>query len=212
MTGEDATPSARKAELLEAAYRYALEHGLADLSLRPLAAAVGSSPRVLLYLFGSKDGLVRALLVRARADELDLLDRVHHHGAGGPRGLACVAERVWSWLAAEQHRALLTLWVEGYARSLVDPDGPWAEFARATVQDWLAVLAAAQPPTERDTAAAQAQRTAVLAVLRGALLDLLATGDLERTTAAVHQQLAGLPSDGGHRPAMAIGATPCPAG
>ena len=64
--------SARREELLERAYGYALEHGLASLSLRPLAEAIGSSPRVLLFLFGSKDGLVRALLERARADELEL--------------------------------------------------------------------------------------------------------------------------------------------
>ena len=52
--GESArVPSRRKEELLELSYRYALEHGLADLSLRPLAAAVGSSPRVLLFLFGT---------------------------------------------------------------------------------------------------------------------------------------------------------------
>lgn len=190
MTSEDATPSARKAELLEAAYRYVLEHGLADVSLRPLAAAVGSSPRVLLYLFGSKDSLTRALLARARAAELDLLDRVHHPAPEGSGGLVVVAEQVWSWLAAEEHRALLTLWVEGYARSLIDPDGPWAGFARATVEDWLAVLTAAQPPAERDTPAGRAHRTLVLAVLRGALLDLLATGDVERTTAAVLLALA----------------------
>lgn len=96
MTGEDATPSARQTELLEAAYRYALDHGLADLSLRPLAAAIGSSPRVLLYLFGSKDGLVRALLARARVDELDLLDQLHRPDEENPAGLDAVAERVWS--------------------------------------------------------------------------------------------------------------------
>ncbi|MGH3342383.1 MAG: TetR family transcriptional regulator [Carbonactinosporaceae bacterium] len=192
MPSQDATPSARKTELLEAAYRYVLEHGLADLSLRPLASAVGSSPRVLLYLFGSKEGLVRALLARARVDELDLLDRVHRHNGQDPAELVIVAEQVWSWLVAEEHRALLTLWVEGYARSLVDPDGPWGGFARTTVEDWLEVLAASQPVSERDTTAAQAQRTVVLAVLRGALLDLLATGDLERTTAAVHHQLTAL--------------------
>ncbi len=43
MSPETTTPSARQTELLDAAYRYALEHGLADLSLRPLAAAIGSS-------------------------------------------------------------------------------------------------------------------------------------------------------------------------
>ncbi|MGH3565897.1 MAG: TetR family transcriptional regulator [Pseudonocardia sp.] len=189
-------PSVRYTELLEAAYRYVLAHGLGGMSLRPLAAAIDSSPRVLLYLFGSKDGLVRALLARARADELALLERVTHPGRTETAGLDVVAEHVWSWLADQEHRALLTLWVEGYARSLVDPDGPWAGFARATVEDWLSVLAAAQPPTERDTTAGRAQRTLVLGVLRGALLDLLATADLERTTAAVHQQLATLlPAD-----------------
>ena len=167
----------RRDELLRQAYAYALEHGLTDLSLRPLAAAIGSSPRVLLFLFGSKDGLVRELLACARADELALLDRVR----GG--GLPEVAEAIWAWLAAPERRALLTLWLEGYSRSLVAPDGPWADFARATVEDWLAVLADAQP--DRDTARAEAERTFLLAVLRGALLDLLATGDVERTTAAV---------------------------
>lgn len=193
MTLEATAPSARRAELLELAYRYALEHGLADLSLRPLAAAVGSSPRVLLYLFGSKDGLVRALLARARTDELNLLDRLRRRDdAGAVPGLAEVAAEVWTWLATEDHRALLTLWAEGYARSLVDPDGPWARFARTTVEDWLAVLADAQPPAQRDSRVGGAQRTLVLAVLRGALLDLLATGAVDRTTAAVHEHLRSL--------------------
>ena len=47
--------SPRRAELLDASYGYVLNHGLNGLSLRPLAAAIGSSPRVLLYLFGSKE-------------------------------------------------------------------------------------------------------------------------------------------------------------
>src|SRR5207248_9104803 len=48
----------RKAELLESVAEYLLEHGLAELSLRPLAHAVGTSPRILLYHFGSKEELV----------------------------------------------------------------------------------------------------------------------------------------------------------
>jgi len=191
MSREATAPSARHTELLELAYRYALQHGLGDLSLRPLAAAVGSSPRVLLYLFGSKDGLVRALLDRARTDELDLLGRLRDRDHAG---LADAAAEIWAWLAAGKHRALLTLWVEGYARSLVDPGGPWGGFARLTVDDWLTVLADAQPPAERDSRAGTARRTLVLAVLRGALLDLLATGEIDRTTAAVHQHLSNLTS------------------
>jgi AcrR family transcriptional regulator len=183
---EPAKASPRRAELLEAAYRYVLEHGLGDLSLRPLAAAVGSSPRVLLYLFGSKDDLVRALLDRARADERELLRRT-------PAGdLTAAAAQIWDWLAQPAHRAVLTLWVEAYGRSLIEPDGPWAGYARDSVRVWLDLLAAGQPPAERDSAAGMAQRTLVLAVLRGALLDLLATGDATRTTAAVRQQLAAL--------------------
>jgi AcrR family transcriptional regulator len=198
MTVESPAPSARHRELLELAYRYALENGLADLSLRPLAAAVGSSPRVLLYLFGSKDGLVRALLARARAEELQLLERLRRQREPGDAvGLAAVAAEVWTWLAAEEHRALNSLWVEAYARSLVDPAGPWAAFARGTVHDWLAVLAAAQPAALRDTDTGLAQRTLVLAVLRGALLDLLATGEADRTTAAVRQQVQALTGDTG---------------
>ena len=85
------------------------------------------------------------------------------------------------------------MWAESYARSLVEPDGPWADFARATVEEWLALLATTQPPGRRARPAAVAERTLVLAVLRGALLDLLATDDRERTTAAVERHLHTLP-------------------
>lgn len=188
-------PSSRREELLERAYRYVLLHGLADMSLRPLAQAVGSSPRVLLFLFGSKDGLVRALLARARQEELALLDALRLEldtGVGSHGALAQGVARVWQWLSAPEHRELLRLWVEGYARSLLASDGPWAGFAEHTVHDWLTVLAELQPPHQRHSAAGAAQRTLLLAVLRGALLDLLATGDRLRTTAAVHEQLEAL--------------------
>lgn len=194
--------SARRDELLEGAYAYVLAHGLADVSLRPLAAAIGSSPRVLLFLFGSKDGLVRALLARARADELALLARVRadeltgvsrsREGSLAQDSLAQTALAVWGWLTAPEHRRLLQVWVESYARSLIDPDGPWAGFARTTVEDWLAVLAEAQPPRRRATRAGEAERTLVLAVLRGALLDLLATREVERPTRAVKTLLGRL--------------------
>jgi AcrR family transcriptional regulator len=176
--------SARRNELLEAIYAYAAGQGLAELSLRPLATAVGSSPRVLIYLFGSKEGLVRALLARARADEVELLDRLRRPGEP-PVGLDVAVERVWNWLAAAEHRGLLCLWVEAYARSLTEPDGPWAGFAAQSVADWLDVLAGCQAPRARRTKAGQAARTAALAVVRGALLDLLATGDVARSGAAV---------------------------
>jgi AcrR family transcriptional regulator len=183
--------SARRDELLEKAYRYVLKRGLADMSLRPLAAAVQSSPRVLLFLFESKDALVRALLARARADEVTLLGQLE---AQTPGGLTRAAGEIWAWLATAEHRGLLRLWLESYSRSLVEPAGPWSGFADATVRDWLALLAQAQPEGERDTAAGLQRRTLALALLRGALLDLLASGDEDRTTGAVRAGLAQLDS------------------
>jgi len=59
------------------------------------------------------------------------------------------------------------------------------------VQDWLGLLASRQPPRRRGRAGA-AERTAVLAVLRGAMLDLLATGDVARTSRAVDLVLRAL--------------------
>lgn len=192
MSSEDGNPSARKTELLEAAYEYVLRHGLGEMSLRPLAAAIGSSPRVLLYLFGSKEGLIRMLLARARSEELEFLDRVRRAEAGGSGELVRLAEQTWAWFAADEHRALLKLWAEAYARSLVQPDGPWAGFARATVDDWLDVFANVGDAASDIDSAARSRATAVLAVLRGALLDLLATDDVERVTTAVRSQLTAL--------------------
>ena len=149
MSAPEPTPSARKTELLEAAYAFALEHGLADLSLRPVAAAIGSSPRVLMFLFGNKDGLVKALLARARADELRMIEPLHSSATGLPEAVS----HVWTWLA---------------------------------------VLAACQPDPERTSDHGLTLRTLALANLRGALLDLLATGDVERVTAAVELQAAAL--------------------
>lgn len=177
--------SPRRVELLERAYQHVLTHGLADMSLRPLAHAIGSSPRVLLFLFESKEGLVRALLARARLDELSVLESVPLDDGT----IDQTALLLWDWLAAPGHRNVLTLWAESYTRSLVQPDGAWAGFAEQTVNDWLTLLAAFQPEAHRDSDAAVAERTIVLAILRGALLDLLATGDAGRTTAAVRQQL-----------------------
>ena len=56
----------RKAKLLEKAVDYILRHGLADLTLRPLAAALKTSPRMLLYFFGSKERLIAEVLAQSR--------------------------------------------------------------------------------------------------------------------------------------------------
>ncbi|MEO6469806.1 MAG: TetR/AcrR family transcriptional regulator, partial [Acidimicrobiia bacterium] len=53
--------SERRDELVAAATAWVLEHDLGGLSLRPLAKALGTSDRMLMYYFGSRDGLVAAI-------------------------------------------------------------------------------------------------------------------------------------------------------
>jgi AcrR family transcriptional regulator len=186
----DASP--RRRELARRAYEYVLEHGLAELSLRPLAEAIGTSAGVLMFLFGSKDGMVHAILAEARADELAMLDEVRE---ASDADLVAVADNVWTWLAGPEHARVLTLWVEAYGRSLMTTEGPLAGFAGQTVHDWLGVLNGKQDTEDGpDDSTDPLLSTAVLALLRGSMLDLLATGERERVDAAFRESLRRLAS------------------
>lgn len=167
-------PDSRRSQLLTAAYDYVLEHGLSDMSLRPLAKATGTSPRVLLYLFGSKDELVREILAKGREEQLRLVAGVA--AAGG--GFEEVVARVWAYVSAPEQRATIRLFFEAYVASLRSEPGPWRDFARRSVHDWLTLLIDAQPGVPRQEAEARATRT--LAQLRGLLLDLLACDEPDR--------------------------------
>lgn len=184
MPDNDPPPSPRRAELLDACYAYALAHGITDLSLRPLAAATGTSPRVLLYLFGSKENLVRELLTRARQQQLTLVTAAVDGGIepAGDR-FDAVVDRLWSFLSAPEQRPMVRLTYEAFLRSLsVDP-GPWRGFAAESARDWRDLLVRAQPDTA--PALAEARATRALALIRGLLLDLLATNDPGRIGAAL---------------------------
>jgi AcrR family transcriptional regulator len=183
MLSQPSSSSPRRAELLGACYAYVLEHGLTGLSLRPLAAATGTSPRVLLYLFGTKDDLLRELLARARHEQIALvaaaLDPATAPGAGGFEALV---DRLWSWLSAPEQRAAVRLTYEAFLYSLSRDPGPWLGFAGDSVQEWLDLLVQAQPDTPR--ALAEARATRALALVRGLLLDLLACDQPIRVAAA----------------------------
>ena len=168
---------ARRAELLDKLLAYSASHGLSDVSLRPLAAAVGSSPRVLLYFFGSKDELVREVHQHSRREQVRLLDAALS-GQDDPRD---AVRALWVWLSNPAHHDVERFFFEAYARSLHAPAGPWRDFGENSVREWL-------PRFERmlgDTATA----TLVLAALRGLLLDLLATGERDRVQAAFESLL-----------------------
>jgi len=173
--------SPRRAELLNACYGYVLEHGLAGLSLRPLAAATGTSPRVLLYLFGSKEQLVRELLARARHEQITLLAGLLGPGIADG-GFEQLADRLWNLLSSPGQRPMVRLTYEAYLRSVSRDPGPWEGFAAETARDYLELLIRAQPDTHPAQAEATATRT--IALIRGLLLDLLAHGDTDRVTAA----------------------------
>ncbi|MCX9191608.1 TetR/AcrR family transcriptional regulator [Carbonactinospora thermoautotrophica] len=175
-TGGASGPSPRKEELLRRTLEYAAEHNLSDLSLRPLAKAIGSSPRVLLYLFGSKNGLIREVLALNRAEQLALLDEALA-GSATPRE---ALDRLWEWITDPARHHLRRLFFEAYTRALGD-DATWDDFAARSVNDWLPPLRRLVRNTRAD---GEAEATLVLAVLRGLLLDLLASDDTERVTAA----------------------------
>jgi AcrR family transcriptional regulator len=181
MTSQHPPGSPRRAELLSACYGYVLEHGLAGLSLRPLAAATGTSPRVLLYLFGSKEQLVRELLARARQEQIILVT-----GLLGPDvpdgGFEQLADRLWDLLSSPRQRPMVRLTYEAFLRSVSRDPGPWQGFAAETARDYLELLIRAQPGTP--PAQAEATAASTLALIRGLLLDLLADGDTDRVTAA----------------------------
>src|SRR5687768_11711763 len=87
-------PVTRKEELLRASLDYAATHSLSDLSLRPLAKAIGSSPRVLLYLFGSKTGLISDVLALNRAEQQELLQQARERDTGARESL----QLLWDWI------------------------------------------------------------------------------------------------------------------
>jgi AcrR family transcriptional regulator len=169
------TDSSRRAELLERLVEYSKTHGLSDMSLRPLAAAVGSSPRVLLYFFGSKESLIKEVHGYLRREQLELVERLVRLDHADP------VRALWDWLSDPAHADVERFFFEAYARSLHDTTGPWARFGENSVREWL-------PHVTRMLDAAGSP-TLVLAALRGLLLDLLATGDRDRVFAAFDELL-----------------------
>lgn len=175
--------SSRRSELLGLLLDYSAAHGLSEVSLRPLASAVGSSPRMLLYFFGSKEGLVREVHRHARRLQVDLLASTLQDCASPSEAV----RELWNWVSDPAHHDLVRFFFESYARSLHGHDAAWTGFGEASVREWL-------PQIQQALDCTDAQATLTLAVLRGLLLDLLATGDTVRVDAAFEVALAGLVS------------------
>ena len=183
---EDDGPATARERLLDAAVAYVGEHGVGDVTLRRLAAAIGTSHRMLLYHFGSRDRLlievVQAVEDRQRAVLASLeLDP----------GLS-VGEAMWAmWdrLADPSMWAYERLFFEVYGQAL--QGRPHATpLLDGVVEDWLGPateIGVAQGLSPEDAAAGARLG---LAITRGLLLDLLATGDRAGVDAAARRWIA----------------------
>ena len=170
--GRPRQPEIRQ-RILDACTDYSLERGLPD-GLEPLATASGTSTRMLIYHFGTRDRLLREILGQARQRQLtaftDLIRR--RPDEPYPQTLA----RAWSEISGPQGEPYLRM----FSR-LHDTAGEplWPGFRRSATTDWLAPLEDGMRSLGRPELA-----TVVLAVIRGLLMDLDATGDTARTDQA----------------------------
>ncbi|WP_320781519.1 TetR/AcrR family transcriptional regulator [Streptomyces sp. CRN 30] len=171
----------RRARLVDAATDHVVAHGIADLSLRRLGAAIGVSHRMLIHYFGSKEQLLVEIVrtsERRRRAQLSLL-RLE---PGLPP--AEVARRLWQRLtdpgAAGQERLFFELCGQALRGR---PEA--VPFLEGLVTDWLEPLVAAETAAGADPATARDRARLGLATVRGLLLDLLATGDRAGVDAAM---------------------------
>ena len=187
-----------KQDLLDAAIDYVAGHGLTDLSLRQLAAQLGTSHRMLIHHFGSKDGLWVAIVQAVERRQVALLAELV------PDPSVRIEDAMWTWW---RHISDPSLWpnerlfFEVYGQALHGRP-PAAKLLDGIVDSWVGPIAAlAEGMGIPDEDAVPFARLGV-AVARGLLLDLLATGDRAAVDAAmarwitlVGRSVASAPAD-----------------
>jgi AcrR family transcriptional regulator len=175
-----------KQRLLDAAIAYVAGHGMTDLSLRALAAELGTSHRMLIHHFGSKEGLWVAIVREVERRQLEGIEEL----LPDPDVPFAEAMRAW-W----KHISDPSLWpnerlfFEVYGQALQGRTHTTG-LLEGIVDSWVA------PAAERGVAMglspeeAEAGARLGVAVTRGLLMDLLATGDREKVDAAMEQWIA----------------------
>jgi len=186
MLGAVSTASSARDRLLAAVIEHIQHSGIADLSLRELAAAVGTSHRMLIYHFGSREGLlvavVRAVEAAQRGFLADLL-------ADPGRSRVEVMRAMWQRLVDPRLWPNERLFFELYAQALQGRPGT-VELLDDVVDAWIdpMVELALQPGEDAETMRADTRLG--VAVVRGLLLDLLATRNHAAVDAAFERYLA----------------------
>jgi AcrR family transcriptional regulator len=168
-------------QLLQRAIDHIAQRGISDLSLRELASAIGTSHRMLIHHFGSKQGLwvevIRAVEARQRESLPELLPDV----AGDP---AAAMRAWWRHISDPKLWPNERLFFEVYGQALQGRPGT-EELLEGIVDSWLGDVTAINVAAGMEPAFARAHGRLGIAVTRGLLLDLLATGDREGVDAAV---------------------------
>jgi AcrR family transcriptional regulator len=126
----------RREELAEAATDYALEHGLIGLSLRPLAEALGTSDRMLLYHFADKDDLVATILRTTSDRSVGSLREL----PTSPDLRTAVVD-LWKAVTTGSQERFQRLYVEAAALGLFGRE-PYATAVRETNANWVAAVVA----------------------------------------------------------------------
>ncbi|MFJ1967103.1 TetR/AcrR family transcriptional regulator [Streptomyces sp. NPDC087903] len=170
-----------KDRLLDTCADHALAHGLPD-RLEPLATATGTSARMLIYHFGTRDALLRAVLGHARQRQLDAFGDLLRARPDEP--YTATLNRAWTSITGPDGQPYLRMFGrlrESAVQQL------WPDFRRTATTDWLGPLEDGLRSIGRPDLA-----TLVLAVIRGLIMDLDATGDTTRTDRAFRDFVASV--------------------
>ena len=183
-----ARSAGRRSHLIDATADYVLEHGLAGLSIRPLASALGLSHRTLLYHFESKDKLIVEILdvIRNR----DKARIVEYLGRATSASVIDLFRAAWAYFSAPERLPYVRCFHEVLALGVQSPAcQTWVD---SVVHGRTALIASALTAIGIPEARTRALATLLSAAVRGLQLHLLSTGDRELTDAAFEELLSGL--------------------
>jgi AcrR family transcriptional regulator len=172
--------------LLHATLGYIAAHGLQDLSLRELAAGIGTSHRMLIYHFGSKEGLLRAVVEEVENQQREFFTRFIADLSVPPLE---AAQAFWKRLTDPALANNVRLFFELYGQALAGRPG-LEGFLDHIVDAWVEPLTEYAVVRGASRAIARADARLGVAVSRGLLLDLVATGERAEVDAAYQRFLA----------------------
>lgn len=179
-------PGAGRERLLDLVIEHMLATGTATSSLRALAGEIGTSHRMLIYHFGGQQGLIAAVVDEVEARQRAALAEL---GAKDHLSAAQLSLEFWRRLSSPKLRAVETLFFQLYIHLLeVGQNHTAARLSTAWHEPVLRLL------TDRGFTRAEARRLTRLgiAVYRGLLLDLLATGDKRAVDAAARTYISAV--------------------